>query len=67
MPPVPAPSAPGAKGLFAEHTDDYLLSLGLPPEWLPALRQLRSDSQLDRFLGPLPEEVQERLYQRPPH
>jgi superfamily I DNA/RNA helicase len=38
----PARSAP----LFAAHDDAYLLSIGVPREWLPAVREIRDEDQL---------------------
>lgn len=48
-------------GLFDAHTDDYLLSLGLPPDWLPVIRQLTSVDDLLNVIERLPEEVRERF------
>ena len=53
--------APSQPGLFDIHTDDYLLSLGLPPLWLPVVRQLTSDDDLLDVLEKLPEEVGENF------
>jgi superfamily I DNA/RNA helicase len=52
-----------AKGttLFADHSDIYLRSLGLPDDWLPVIREIRDDDQLLSVAGNLPEEVAERL------
>lgn len=47
--------------LFAAHSDDYLLSLGVPDTWLPLLRQIHNDDQLLQVLDDLPEDVDERL------
>lgn len=49
-------------GLFDAHNDDYLLSLGLPPNWLPVIRKLVEDNDLLTVLDKLPEEVGERLF-----
>ncbi|MGG6265399.1 3'-5' exonuclease [Leptolyngbya sp. AN03gr2] len=49
-------------GLFDSHNDDYLLSLGLPPNWLPVMRKLVKDNDLLTILDKLPEEVGERLF-----
>jgi hypothetical protein len=46
--------------LFARHDPDYLLALGIPPEWLDAVRQVDQDG-LDKLIGRLPEEAMERL------
>jgi AAA domain/UvrD-like helicase C-terminal domain len=50
-----------AAGLFDDRKDDYLLSLGVPPTWLPVLRQVASDDQLLEVAGKLPEDVFDRL------
>jgi hypothetical protein len=47
--------------LFAGHSDDYLLSLGVPETWLPTLRRVRDDDQLLVVCSKLPEDVGERL------
>jgi hypothetical protein len=47
--------------LFATNDDRYLLSLGLPEAWLPALREIRDHDQLLAFCADLPEEVAEAL------
>ncbi len=47
--------------LFAPHEDAYLLSLGLPADWLPALREVRDQDQLLTLCLSLPEEVGEAL------
>lgn len=48
-------------GLFDAWEDSYLLSLGLPEEWLPAIRLVRNEDQLLTAAEKLPEEVGERL------
>lgn len=48
-------------GLLAEHTDDYLLSLGVPGDWLPVLRNVVNEDQLLDLLPRLPDEVGEAL------
>jgi superfamily I DNA/RNA helicase len=50
-----------APPLMDRFDDDYLLALGLPPEWLPALRNVRSEDSLLRLLTQLPSDVAERL------
>ena len=50
-------------GLLDAYEDDYLLSLGVPPDWLPVLRQLITEDDLLSILDKLPEEVAERLLQ----
>ncbi|MCC6763158.1 MAG: DEAD/DEAH box helicase [Deltaproteobacteria bacterium] len=44
-----------------DYADDYLLSLGVPEDWLPTLRRLRTDDEVLTAAGRLPEEVGERL------
>ena len=46
--------------LFAQHDPDYLLALGIPPEWLDAVRQV-DQGGFDKLIGRLPEEAMERL------
>lgn len=41
--------------------DDYVLSLGVPPDWLPVVRHLVDDAQLLEIVDKLPQEVAERL------
>lgn len=41
--------------------DDYLLSLGVPRDWLPVVRHLTDDTQLLEIVDKLPQEVGERL------
>ncbi len=55
------PVAPQAPALFAAHADAYLVSLGLPETWLPALRAVRTEDQLLTICGRLPPDVAERL------
>ena len=50
-----------AQRLFADYDDDYLLSLGVPEDWLTTIRQIQNDDQLLAVAGKLPEEVAERL------
>ncbi len=54
-------AAPTAPPLFERHADDYLLSLGVPRDWLPFLRQIRNDDALLEIGDRLPTEVVERL------
>jgi superfamily I DNA/RNA helicase len=55
------PTPASQPGLFAQYPDDYLLTLGLPPVWLPTIRQIRSKEVLLNTVLELPEEVAERL------
>src|SRR6266511_1010522 len=50
-------------GLFAGHKDDYLLSLGVPPSWLPVVKAVESeDDFLYQVYQKLPDDVAERLF-----
>lgn len=44
-----------------QYDNSYLLSLGLPVDWLPTIRRLTSDDELEVVMARLPEEVGERL------
>ncbi len=48
-------------GLFDGFEDEYLLSLGVPRDWLPTVRRVRQDDQVLVLVELLPEEVGERL------
>jgi UvrD-like helicase C-terminal domain/AAA domain len=48
--------------IFAAESDDYLLSLGIPPVYLETVRGLSSDDDLLAVLDRLPEEAQEALF-----
>lgn len=50
-----------APGLFRDHADDYLLSLGVPPSWLPTVRKIQDEGDLLKIVDRLPQEVGERL------
>ena len=50
-----------AAGLFGGFTDDYLLSLGVPPSWLPTVRMIYNDDMLLSVAPDLPPAVSERL------
>jgi len=45
-----------------EYPDEYLLSLGVPEDWLPTLRRVRTDEEVLVVTGGLPEEVGERIF-----
>lgn len=47
--------------LFAHYEDNYLSALGVPPEWLDAVKDADEDSFLEHLLEELPSEVSERL------
>ncbi len=54
-------AAPRKAGLFRGHTDEYLLSLGVPADWLPVLRSVETDDQLLEVASKLPPDLAERL------
>lgn len=57
-----AAGAPSKKsGLLRAHADDYLVSLGVPSDWLPVLRVVESDDQLLEVMAKLPTDLAERL------
>ncbi|HWE61386.1 MAG TPA: 3'-5' exonuclease [Chloroflexota bacterium] len=57
------PAVPTAlPGIFDAHADQFLLSLGLPPAWLPPIRKVVNEDQLLEICFELPEDVQERLF-----
>ena len=58
---LPDPVTIQAPRLFADYDDAYLLSLGLPPDWLTVVRQITNEDQLLGVATRLPEEVAERL------
>lgn len=58
----PAPVQPAPPPIFELRQDDYLLSLGLPRELLPAVRECRTTDDLLQFVEVLPDEVWERLH-----
>jgi hypothetical protein len=54
---------PRSAPLFAAHEDSYLLSIGVPQEWLPAVRAIRDEDQLLAAAEKSPEadEIWEKL------
>jgi superfamily I DNA/RNA helicase/mRNA-degrading endonuclease RelE of RelBE toxin-antitoxin system len=46
---------------FQAYDDSYLLSLGVPEDWLSVIRHVKSDDQVLTVAEKLPEEVAERL------
>jgi len=58
---VEVPVQPQAPPLFHDHDDAYLLSLGLPESWLPALRRVSDEDQLLEVCTKLHDDVAERL------
>lgn len=59
--PVAVPAEAPVSPLFAAETDDYLLSLGVPRDWLPRLREVTDEAGLLRLVDHLPEEAAEAL------
>ncbi len=50
-------------GLFAKHKEDYLLDLGVPPDWLSLVKAVESeDIFLNQVYPKLPDDVAERLF-----
>ncbi len=49
------------QGVFDHYSDDYLLSLGVPPSWMPTIRMVYSDEMLLAVAPDLPYEVGDRL------
>ena len=48
-------------GIFDNHRDEYLISLGVPENWLPVLRKIKLEDVLLDVILDLPEDVGERL------
>ena len=55
--PSRTPQGDLASPLFAAESNDYLLSLGVPPVYLETVRGLSSDDDLLTVLDRLPEEA----------
>lgn len=53
----------GAPPLNLDRSNEYLLSLGVPEEWLPLVREVRDADQLCEVCVELPPEVGDRLVQ----
>ncbi|MGR3274618.1 3'-5' exonuclease [Acaryochloris marina NIES-2412] len=47
--------------LFDGHEEDYLVSLGVPDNWLPTLHKIKSEEMLLDVVFDLPEDVGDRL------
>jgi hypothetical protein len=60
--PSPMPQHDSALPLFAVESDDYLLSLGVPPVYLETVRGLSSHDDLLAVIDRFPEEAQEALF-----
>ncbi len=56
-----APRADAQPPLFTRYPDSFLISLGLPAEWLPAVREVRTDDDLLEIALHIPQEAAERL------
>jgi len=54
-------TTPARPGLFDSVRDRHLLKMGIPEELLPALRQVRTEEDLDRFMEGLPQEAADAL------
>ena len=52
---------PNSPRLFDDHNDDYLESLGVPPDWLPTIRKVQHVDDLWKVVLKLPEDVGDRL------
>ena len=55
------PPSTEERGIFDKHKDDYLLSLGLPENWLPTIRKIKTEDILLEAVEKLPPDVGERL------
>ncbi|HVA91918.1 MAG TPA: UvrD-helicase domain-containing protein, partial [Chloroflexota bacterium] len=53
--------SPKARGIFDPYSDDYLMRLGTPPDWLPAVRKIVNVDLLYEVTDQLPKDVQDRL------
>jgi UvrD-like helicase family protein/AAA domain-containing protein len=58
----PIPQRDSAPPLFAVESDDFLLSLGVPPVYLETVRGLSSHDDLLAVIDRFPEEAQEALF-----
>lgn len=56
-----AKESTAAEAIFSVVADEYLLSIGVPPSWLPVIREIRSEAQFWSVAEDLPEAVAERL------
>lgn len=57
----PAPAQASSQPIFAGHDDEYLLSLGLPDEWLPFISKVSDVDDLLTGIENLPGDVAARL------
>lgn len=58
-----ASSLPPVARLFEAYADDYLLSIGVPPSWIPTIRMIHSEEMLLAVAPDLPAAVADRLLQ----
>ena len=58
---VRRPSGPRKPPIFARHRGEYLLSVGVPENWLQTIRELRSEEDLYQACEKLPEDVADML------
>ena len=49
------------KRLFSNNTSNYLLSLGVPENWLPVINEISNEDDLFNVVPRLPDDVAERL------
>lgn len=54
-------NVPPTPSVFDAFSDEYLLSLGVPPSWLATIRMIRSDEMFLAVSDGLPDDVAERL------
>lgn len=60
---APAPeAATPTRALFDRHTDEELVSLGIPPSLLPSVRELHDEGEIDRLERVLPREAFEAVF-----
>jgi len=59
--PLASPT-PETDPLFAAHDDAFLLSLGVPPDWMTLVRAVISPDDLLALVDDLPDEAAERLW-----
>lgn len=51
-----------SKGLFATFKDRELRRIGIPDDFIPLVRSIQSESELDQQVSEIPDEAQEALY-----
>ena len=55
------PTGSPIQGIFDDHKDEYLVSLGVPENWIPTLRKIKLEEVLLDAILDLPDDVGERL------